>query len=313
MPHDAAVSAAVTAPAARSGNELARGVRAGVVAYVGWGLLTIYWKAINGFDAIELIGWRVLTAAGVMAVIVTMRRSWASVLATLRAPRTLPVVVAAAVLLAINWLVYVLAVVNEHILEVALGYFMAPLGTMMIGLLVLGEARSRLQYLALALAAAAVVVLTVSYGQVPYAAAVIAVSWSLYGLVKRRLQLPAAEGFAAESFVLALPAAITVLVMASRPGSVPDAAGGVELVLVLGTGLITALPLMLFAVAAARVPFTLLGPIQYIVPTINLILGWAVYHEAMPVSRLAGFAFVWLALIIVAVDQLRRHARRPST
>lgn len=297
-------------PAVSADSGLARGVQAGFVAYLLWGLLTLYWKALDGFDAVELISWRVASAVVVMAALVTIRRSWRPVIGLLRSPKTLPFVGAAALLLTVNWLCYVYAVVNEHVLETALGYFMAPLGTMALGVFVLGEVASRLQYLAMALAAVAVVVLSVSYGDIPFAAIAIAVSWSLYGLTKRRLPVAAIDSFAAESFLLAPVAVVAVLVMAPNADSIPRLADGGDLVLVALSGLVTAIPLVLFAFAATRVPFTVLGPIQYLVPTINLVLGWLVYDEAMPPARLAGFACVWVALVVVTTDQLRRRSRQ---
>lgn len=318
MPSDVVVTAAVVddqvpATAGPGGDQrLRRGVQAGVVAYLVWGFLTVYWKAIAGFDPVELIAWRVLGAGVVMAVLVTARHSWDNVRAVLTSSRTLPFVGAAAVLLTVNWMSYVYAVVEGHVLETALGYFMAPLGTMAIGIFVLHEQASRLQYAAMALAAAAIVVLTVSYGRVPYAAIAIAVSWSFYGLTKRRLPLAAVDSFAAESFVLVVPAAVAVAVLAGRADSIPRSADAGELTLVLLAGIVTAIPLVMFAYAAARVPFTVLGPIQYLVPTINLVLGWAVYDEEMPASRVAGFAFVWAALVVTTLDQLQRRQRRQA-
>lgn len=310
MPHDASIPAVTTrpVPAAAPGSAgLLRGVQAGVAAYLVWGLLTIYWKALGDLDPVEMIAWRVIASAAVMAIVLTARRSWRPVIAAMREPRQVAQTALASALLIVNWLCYVFAVVNDHVLETALGYFMAPLGTMAIGVFVLGERRTRLQQAAMISAAAAIGVLTVSYGKVPLTAIAIAASWSLYGLVKRRSALPAVDGFAAESFVLVPLAIIALAVLSGRADSIPNSASGTQWVLVLLTGVVTAGPLILFAVAASNVPFTLLGPIQYMVPTINLFLGWAVYQEDMPAARLAGFALVWLALIMVTLDQLRRH------
>ena len=146
--------------------------------------------------------------------------------------------------------------------------------------------------------------LTVSYGRPPWIALVIAVSWSLYGLLKRQVPLTPIESLAGETFILLVPAVVLVAVVAGRTDSVPSSATAGDWALIALTGVVTAVPLLLFAVAAQRVPFTLLGALQYLVPTINLLLGWLVYDESMPADRLVGFALVWIALIAVTVDQV---------
>jgi chloramphenicol-sensitive protein RarD len=295
-------------------HELARGVRAAVTAYLVWGLLTVYWKQLTEFDPVELIGWRVLMAALVMAVIVTVRGRWTVMRAALTDVRLVGRLLVASLLLTVNWTTYVWAVVNDHVLETALGYFLAPLGTTAIGVIVLGERLTPLKRAGIAFAAAAVVVLTVSYGRFPVAAVVIAASWSLYGLTKRRVPLSPVESLAGETFLLVVPAAIVVGWFAGRDTSVPASATPAEWLLVAGTGIATAGPLLLFAFAAQRVPFTLLGPLNYLVPLINFLLGWLVYGEELPPSRAAGFLLVWFALVAVSVDTIRaaRRSRVPE-
>ena len=289
-------------------DELSTGIRAGIVAYVVWGLLTIFWKQLSAFDAVELIGWRVLFATVVMAAIVTARGRWSVLTAALRTPTVLARLTLAALLLTANWTCYVIAVTDGRVLETALGYFMAPLGTMVLGIVVLHERPTTLQRLAMACGAVAVVVLTVSYGRPPVLALVIAVSWSLYGLLKRQVPLSAVESLAGETFVLLVPAIAVVAVLAAGSGSIPATATAADWALVTLTGAVTAGPLLLFAVAAQRVPFTILGPLQYLVPTINFLLGWLLYHESIPAVRLLGFALVWLALAATTIDRLRAAA-----
>ena len=203
-------------PASES-TDVGRGIRAGIVAYVLWGLLTIYWKQLSDFNAVELIAWRTISAALVMAIVVSLRTRW-PVIRDAFADRALTARIAvAALLLTANWTSYVYAVVHDRVIETALGYFMAPLGTMLLGIVVLKERPSGAQKAALVLAAVAVVESSVSYGRPPVAALVIAVTWSLYGLLKRRVPLPAIESFAAESFVLVLPAIVVAVVAAGRP------------------------------------------------------------------------------------------------
>jgi chloramphenicol-sensitive protein RarD len=280
-------------------------MQAGLGAYLIWGSLTVYWKQLHDFGPAELIAWRVTTAALVMAVVVSARRRW-SVIRTAMHDRTVAAqVVAAALLLTVNWGAYVYAVVNDRVIETALGYFIAPLGMMAMGIVLLGERPSRGQKVAMALGGLAIVELAVVYGRVPVLAILIAASWCGYSLTKRRVPLTGLDSFAAESFVLAIPAFVAVGVFTTHADSIPRAAATGELVLVALSGIVTAVPLSLFAYAAVRVPFTTLGSLQYLVPTINFALGWLVYDEALPWTRLLGFGLVWVALAVVTVDMLR--------
>ena len=293
--------------------ELRSGVVAGLAVYLIWGLLTLYWKLLTDFDPIELIGWRVLSSALIMAAILTVTRRWRH-LRVLLADRALLVRVAgAAVLLTVNWTSYVWAVVHDQVIQTALGYFMAPLGTILIGVVVFEEQLRVAQRIAVALAVIALVILTVSFGKVPWLALAIAISWSVYGWMKKRVPLTPLESMSAESLLLVVPAVVVVAVMSTAPDSVASSASAGEMVLVVLTGVATAVPLMMFAWAAQRVPLTLLGPMQYSVPTINFLLGWLLYDEAMPADRLAGFALVWIGLVLVTVDTLRRSRRVVAT
>jgi len=295
------------------GRTVRRGVQLGVAAYLMWGLLTVYWKQLTMFDAFELIAWRMMCAGVVMAIIVTVRRSWPTIIAALRDPGVARRLVLASLLITVNWGAYVWAVTNDRVVETALGYFIAPLATMAMGVFVLKEQPTTAQRVAFACAAVAVVILTVSYGRPPWIALVIAASWSLYGLTKRRVPLGAVDSLAGETFVLFVPAAIAVVAFSMQDGSVAQSADPHEWMLVLCSGLVTAVPLMLFAAAAKSVPFTLLGPLNLLVPIINFGLGWLIYDEPMPAERLVGFAWVWLALGVVTWDRIATYRREPAT
>lgn len=285
------------------------GVRVGIAAYLLWGLLTIYWKQLSALDAVELIGWRMLTAAVVMAVVTTVRGTWPAILAAFRSRSTVVRLITAALLLTANWGSYVWAVVNDRVIETALGYFIAPLGTMAIGVLVLGERANRAQKIAFGCAAIAVVILTVGAGRPPWISLVLAATWSAYALSKRNMPLGAIDSLTGETLVLVIPAAVALVVLSGRSSSAVNIASTTDWAFLLGTGLITAIPLMLFASAAKSIPFTLLGPLNLIVPVINFGLGWALYDEPMPLDRLIGFAFVWLALVVVMTDRIRSNRR----
>jgi chloramphenicol-sensitive protein RarD len=295
--------------------EQALGLQAAIAAYVIWGFLTIYWKQLAEFDPIDLVGWRIASAALVMTVCLTLTRRTSQLRPLVRDRATLLNVVVASLLLTVNWSTYVWAVSNEHVIDTALGYFLAPLGTMAIGVFLLGERLNRLKWISIMCAVAAIVVLVVSYGALPWVAVLLAVTWSAYGFVKRRVALDPVTSLTAELLVLVVPALIVVGASFGRADGVPNEAHGAEWALVLGTGVITAIPLLLFAFAAQRVPFTILGPANYLIPIINFLLGWLAFDEALPPSRVVGFVLVWLALLFATVDTVRvetnrKHARR---
>lgn len=295
-----------TNPATRT---VQRGVQLAVAAYLLWGFLAIYWKQLKGFDAFEVIAWRMSCAGVVMAVIVTARRTWPNVVGALRHGPTVRRLVMASMLLTLNWGSYVWAVTNDRVIETALGYFIAPLATMAIGVFVLKEEPTSAQRAAFGLAAVAVVILTVSYGRPPWIALLLAGTWSLYGLAKRRVPLGAVDSLAGETFVLFVPAVLAVVAFSFGAGSVAQSAGAADWILVIGTGVVTAVPLMLFAGAAQSIPFTLLGPLNLLVPVITFGLGWVLYDEPMPLDRLVGFAIVWVALLVVMWDRVATHRR----
>lgn len=285
---------------------LRNGILVAAVTYVSWGVLTIYWKQLHHFDAFELIGWRIIASAVTMAVVLTVTRRWADLRPIFTDPRLLGRVALSGVLLTINWTTYVWAVVHDHVLETALGYFIAPLGTVTLGVIVLKESLRVAQRIALLLALASVVVLTISYGNVPWLALGIAGSWTAYGYLKKHVHFTPMQSISSESFVLFVPAVVLVVALAGASDSIPNAASGTQLALVAGTGVATVVPLLMFAYAAHRVPLTIIGPMQYAVPSINFLIAWLMYDEAMPTDRVVGFALVWAGLAILTLDTARR-------
>ena len=289
-----------------------QGVIAGVAAYLVWGALTLYWRHLHSFDAIELIGWRVICSAVLMSALLSITHRWRHLLPVLRDRRLLGSVVLSALFLSANWTTYVWAVVHDHVIETALGYFLSPLGTMAIGVVVLHEKLNRVQQFVFVLAVIAVGVLTFSYGRVPWLALVIATTWVAYGYLKKHVPLTPVESMAAESFIVLVPAILVVVTFAGRSNSIPNTASTAQLVLVLCSGMATIVPLTLFAFAAQRVPLTVIGPLNYINPTINFCLGWLVFHESLPPSRVVGFALVWVGLAIATIDAARRSRLRTT-
>ena len=278
------------------------GVTLGFSAYIIWGLVTIFWKYLKDFDSFELIGWRITTSAIMLVGYMAVTKRLIPLLATMRDPRTLVRLTLASILLTINWTTYVWAVVNGHVIEAALGYFIAPLGTMVLGVFVLHEKLRRPQIIAVCFAFCGVVVLTIEYGRVPWIALTIASSWTFYGYLKKQVRLPPLESLTGEVVIAFIPALIYVAVCWNHTNSVSNTASSVQWLLIALTGLITTVPLLLFAAASQRIPLTLIGPMQYINPTINFLLGWLLYNEEITATKVAGFALIWICLAIVLLD-----------
>jgi chloramphenicol-sensitive protein RarD len=278
--------------------------------YFIWGALTLYWKELHGFDPFELIGWRVTSSVVVLTVVMLATRRLVPLLHSLRNPQLLLRIALASVLLTINWATYVWAVVNDHVIETALGYFIAPILTIVVGVFVLHEKLRGIQRVAVSFAVGGIAVLTVAYGRVPWIALIIATSWTFYAYLKKKVPLAPLESLTAEVIVLAAPAFIFLCTTWNNVGSVQNTANSVEWVFVAFTGVITAVPLLMFASASQRTPLTILGPMQYIVPTMNFLIGWLMFNEALTSSKVAGFSLIWVCLALVLTDLFRTQRQQ---
>jgi chloramphenicol-sensitive protein RarD len=225
--------------------------------------------------------------------------------------RTLLVLAGAAVLIAGNWLVFVYGVNSGHVVETSLGYFINPLVSVLLGVVVFSERLRPLQWIAVAIAAVAVAVLTVDYGRPPWIALSLALTFGLYGVMKKLVRVEAAPGLFVETALVAVPAAIVLGVLHARGLGTFGNAGPAHAALLISSGIATAVPLLLFAAAARRIPLSTVGLLQYLTPLMQLSIGVFVYGEPMPPARLAGFAIVWVALAVFTADMLR-HARAGS-
>ncbi len=279
-------------------------------AYLFWGMVTVYWKALDDFDPFELIGWRIATSVVVLVVVMVATRRFVPLVMALGDRTLLARTMAASVLLTINWTMFVWAVVNEHVVETALGYFISPILTTMLGVFRLRERLSVLQRTSLVFAALGLVILTVAYGRVPWIALSIAGSWSVYGYLKKQVPLGSLESLTAETLVLTVPAVLFLAWGWDASTSVSNNATTVEWMLVALSGTITAIPLLLFGAASRRTPLSILGPMQYLVPTIYFVLGWAIFDEAVSPVKLAGFSLIWICLVLVVVDLFTTQRRR---
>lgn len=290
-----------------------RGVLFGIGAYTWWGVFPLYFRLMDRSSAVEIVFHRILWALTVCLLIVAVTRSWSALAPVLRAPRTLASLTVAAVVLALNWGVYVYAVNSAQVVEASLGYFINPLVTVLLGVLVLRERLRRAQWAAVALGAVAVAVLAIDYGRLPWIAITLALSFGTYGLIKKQVgaDVGALASLTTETLVLA-PAAAAALAWfeISGRGSFSENAPWQGLLLA-SAGIATVVPLLLFAAAARRVPLSTLGLLQYLTPALQLAVGVTILGEDMPGSRWAGFALVWVALAVLTLDSLRAaHVRR---
>lgn len=279
-----------------------QGILFGIGAYALWGFFPIYWKLLHHVAALQLLGNRIVWSFLLLAVVVLIRKQWPDFRASALSAKTLRIYAIAAVLISINWLMYVWAVNAGYIVETSLGYFMNPLLSMLLGVVFLRERLRKFQWVPVALAAAGVAYLTFVYGRPPWIALVLAFSFGLYGLVKKVAPLGSQYGLTLETGILFLPA-LGFLAYADFWGS--GALLHVDLktdLLLIGGGLITIIPLLMFASAARRLPLTVIGILQYFAPMVQFLLGVFVYKEAFDRSRMIGFGLVWAALVIFTVE-----------
>ncbi|GII02293.1 EamA family transporter RarD [Planobispora takensis] len=292
--------------------ESRHGVLYGVAAYAMWGLFPLYWPLLKPSGALEILAHRMAWSLVAVLAILAVRRHWGWIRELVRTPRKLGLLVLAAVIITVNWGVYIYAVNTGHVVESSLGYFINPLVSVLFGVFLLKERLRRLQWAAVGLGALAVVVLTVDYGRLPWIALVLAASFGTYGLVKKIAQVGAAESMAIETLVLLVPALGYLAYLGVQGESTFGTAGAGHALLLAGAGVVTAVPLLCFTAAAIRVPLTTIGLLQYIAPVLQFLCGVLIAHEVMPASRWAGFAIVWLALSVFTWDSLctARETRR---
>ncbi len=296
----------------REGHDVTRdsGIAFGIGAYFMWGLFPAFFGLLSFASAGEVLVERILWTLVVSLLVMAL----AGRLGELRRidARTWRLAAVASAAISLNWGVYVYGVISHHVVECALGYFINPLVTVAFGVLIFREKLRAAQWVALGLGATAVIVLTIDYGRPPWIALILACSFATYGLVKKVIRLDALPGLAAEGLAAAPFALIAVIVIALT-GNATFGSSVPHTGLLMLTGPVTLVPLVLFALAAPRVPLSTMGILQYLTPALQLTWGVAVGHEAMPASRWAGFALIWLALAIFTIDALRRARRTPVT
>ena len=297
-------------PSGQIAAERRSGALAAASCYFLWGLVPLYWKQLAAVDALELIAHRHVWSLLLLGVLVGIQGGFTGVAAVLRDARTLGTHALSATLLTANWLVYVWGVNTGHVIETSLGYFLVPLVNVAAGRFVLHEHLRRLQWLAITLAAGGVTLMIVQLGRPPWIALVLAATWGGYSLMRKRSTLGALAGLTVETLLLT-PLAAGFLAWQHHTGA--GALGRVDLpthLLVLSSGIVTAVPLVLFAYGARRIRLSTLGLLQYLAPSVQLLIGIWVYHEPFARNRILSFSFIWAALVLYTADNLLAQRRQ---
>ncbi|HET7735685.1 MAG TPA: EamA family transporter RarD [Nocardioidaceae bacterium] len=289
--------------------ERRRGLLMGFTAYALWGAFPLYFPLLEPAGAVEILGHRIVWTMVTMLLLLFLARRAGRLRELLRDRRTTLLLAGAALVISFNWGVYIWGVNNERVVETSLGYFINPLVTVLLGVVVLSERLRPVQWSALALATLAVVVLTVDYGRPPWVALILAFSFGSYGLLKKTANTGAVESLTLETLVLA-PVAVGYLVVLSLQGEQSFTGHGTDHMLLLASsGIVTAIPLLSFGGAATRIPMTTLGLMQYLTPTIQFCIGVLVRDEAMSGTRWLGFGLIWVALAIFTIESAVNHRR----
>jgi chloramphenicol-sensitive protein RarD len=289
-----------------SSRERDRGLVYGVLAYGLWGVVPLFWRLLLSVPPIELLAHRVFWGLGAFGVLAAGTGQLGAVRAGFADRRTIQVMALSGALLAVNWGTFILAVATQHLLDASLGYFINPLVSVALGTVVLGERLRRLQWIALALAATGVIMLTARVGHLPWIALVLATTFGIYGLVRKTAAVNSLVGSTLET-ALMFPLALVYLgiLAASGTGSLGHASLTIQVLLV-ATGVITAVPLLLFTSAARRLRLSTLGFLQYLAPTLQFLLAVLVFHEPFVPIQGVAFALIWTALVVFSVDAIRQ-------
>jgi chloramphenicol-sensitive protein RarD len=285
------------------------GVIYGAAAYLLWGVFPLFFPLLKPAGAVEILAHRIIWSLVAVVAVLAVGRNFASFKALMRERRKVALLGIAAVLIAVNWGTFIYAVNSDHVIESSLGYFITPLVSAAFGVFVFREELRPRQVVALGIGALAVIVLAVDYGRLPWIALILAASFGSYGLVKKIADVGAAESLAIETLILLAPAIACVAILeATGHGTFAHEAPGHPLLL-MSSGVVTALPLLLFSASVTRVPLTVIGMLQYLAPVLQFVVGLLIVGEAMPASRWIGFGLVWLALVVLSADLLQAARR----
>lgn len=291
-----------------------KGIWSGIAAYSMWGFFPIYWKLLQQVPALQLLGHRIGWSFILLAAYIVAAGQWRAFRSAAFQPKTLGIYAIAGALLSVNWLIYVWGVNAGFIVETSLGYFINPLFSVLLGVIFLRERLRPAQWIPVALAAIGVIFLTVTYGRLPWIALSLAVSFGLYGFVKKLSPLGSVHGLTLETGIV-FPLALIYLALAQSNGTGAFLREGLRVdLLLIGAGIVTTVPLLMFASAAKQIPLNMVGILQYLAPTIQFLIGVFVYREPFDAARLIGFSIVWLALLIFWIENFVAHhaAAKPT-
>lgn len=294
----------------KSALTLRQGIAAALLAYLLWGLVPIFFKRLTVASPYEVVAHRVVWSLLLMGMVLSVRGGYAAAQRLARQPRTLAWVVLAATMIAINWLTFIWGVAVGRILETSLGYFILPLLNVGLGVVLLKERLRRLQWLAVACALIGVIGEVLRSGHLPWISLVLAGSFGVYGLLHKRLPVDAASGLYLETACMT-PLALAALIWMGLQGELHFGQNPLDDLLLAGAGVVTSVPLLLFAAAARRLPLTTMGFLQYLTPSISFLLAVFVYGEEMSAARLLNFAAIWCGLALYSVDLLRQTRAHP--
>lgn len=294
--------------------------RAGLLFAIGayglWGFLPVYFLLLRPAGAVEIVSWRILWSLVFCAILLAATRSFRRFGALLRDRRVVGTMALAGAIIVVNWTTFIFATLTGHLVEAALGYFINPVVTVLLGVLVLRERLRVRQWIAVGISVVAIVVIAVGYGSMPWISLILAFSFGTYGLIKKSVagRVDAVGGLTLETLALSPAAAVALVVVGVNGGLAFGTSGTAQAIAVIGTGVATAVPLLFFAAAAIRLPLSMLGLTQYIAPILQLAVGVAILHEPMTSSRWVGFALIWVALAVLSADVLlnSRSSRAPE-
>ena len=280
------------------------GLLFGVSAYSLWGAFPLYWPLLEPANPLEIVSHRAVWTLVFCFIVLAATKALKSTLVTLKRPTVAIKLFLSSMLISVNWLVYIWATNNEHVVEASLGYYINPLIIIGFGVIFLKEKMRPLQWAAVAIATLGVLVLTFDYGRLPWIALALAVSWGSYGLIKKQLGLGALEGLAIETFISSF-FYLAYLIYIGNQGTGQFGQGWGLTALLISAGAVTAIPLLLFNGSTNRLPFTTIGLLQYITPTLQFSIGVWVLNEDMPTARWIGFLIIWAALVALAIDLIK--------
>lgn len=287
-----------------------RGYLYAALSYIMWGLLPIYWKIFNQVGAWEILTHRIIWSVVFVLILVGIQRKWKKIKEAIPDAKSFLVLTLSSLLISLNWVTYIWAVNSNHMVEASLGYYINPLVNVFLGVFFLGERLSKLQWTSIVLAAVGVIIMTVSYGQFPWVALALAVTFGFYGLAKKKIKVEPLIGLSLETMIVA-PIALIFLLAVLHGGEAFVVLPGWKIAVLLLAGVATALPLLFFAEGAKRLPLSVMGFFQYIAPTITLILSLTVYGEAFTTNDIISFGFIWIALILYSYQIIKKQKGQP--